>query len=283
MCQFTSFQVLKCIEPSVTVSKLRDSIDHSVCLYAYNKHVIKQFGVQHLKVSSGNKTKVIPFFIVDSRCNPIVGLSHSVALKLIKLNAPMYNTWSSNNPVSTIAAVGTEWNHDTVQNNEFPKKLTKQWIVDSPKYRHLFQGIGKFKINPVSVTLQRDATPVQKPPRKVPLAMQKAFKEELDSMEQQGIISKYDTKRNKAPEWLNTFVIFKKPNGKLRVCLDPTTLNQYIVWPVCNSLTLDEIVNKLKGAVFFAVFDTTKGFFHIPIDADPVAYSYADPIWYLYL
>ena len=194
------FKVLKCIEPSVTVSKLRDSIDHSVCLYAYNKHVIKQFGVRHLKVSSGNKIKVIPFFIVDSRFNPIVGLSDSVALKLIKLNPPMYNTWSSNNPVSTIAAVGADQNHDTVQNNAVPEKLTKQWIINLPKYRHLFQGIGKFKINPVSVTLQKDATPVQKPPQKVPLAMQKAFKEELDSMEQQGIISKYDTKRNKAPE-----------------------------------------------------------------------------------
>ena len=141
----------------------------------------------------------------------------------------MYNTWSSDNPVSTIAAVGTDQNHDTVQNNEVPEKLTKQWIINSPKYRHLFQGIGKFKINLVSVTLQKDATPVQKPPRKVPLAMQKAFKEELDSMEQQGIISKYDTKRNKAPEWLNSFVIIKKPNGELHVCLDPTALNQYIV------------------------------------------------------
>ena len=116
----------------------------------------------------------------------------------------MYNTWSSNNPVSTITAIGTDRNHDTVQNNEVPEKLTKQWIINLPKYRHLFQGIGKFKINPVSLTLQKDTTPVQKPPQKVPLAMQKAFKEELDSMEQQGIISKYDTKRNKAPEWLNS-------------------------------------------------------------------------------
>ena len=39
------FEVLKHIESSVTVSKLHDSIDHSVCLYAYDKHVIKQFGV----------------------------------------------------------------------------------------------------------------------------------------------------------------------------------------------------------------------------------------------
>ena len=122
-----------------------------------------------------------------------------------------------------------------MQNNEVPEKLTKQWIVNLPKHRHLFQGIGKFKINPVSVTLQKDATPVQKLPCKVPLAMQKAFKEELDSMEQQSIISKYDTKQNKAPEWLNSFIIVKKANGKLCVCLDPTDLNQCIVRLVCNS------------------------------------------------
>ena len=150
-----------------------------------------------------------------------MGLSDSVALKLIKLNAPMYNTWSSNNPVSTIAAIGTDRNHDTVQNNEVPEKLTKQWIINLPKYRHLFQGIGKFKINPVSLTLQKDTTPVQKPPQKVPLAMQKAFKEELDSMEQQGIISKYDTKRNKASECWNSFVIIEKTQWKIACLFRP--------------------------------------------------------------
>ena len=39
------FKVLKHIESSVTVIKLCASIDHSVCLYAYNKHIIKQFGI----------------------------------------------------------------------------------------------------------------------------------------------------------------------------------------------------------------------------------------------
>ena len=35
---------------------------------------------------------------------------------------------------------------------------------------------------------------------------------------------------------------------------------------MCNSFTLDEIIDKLKGSLFFAVFDTTKGFFHVPMD-----------------
>ena len=82
-----------------------------------------------------------------------------------------------------------------------------------------------------------------------------------------------------APEWLNSFVTVRKPNGSLCICLDPTDLNKHIVRSMCNSFTLDEIIDQLKGSLFFAVFDqlkgslffavfdTTKGFFHVPMDA----------------
>ena len=53
-------------------------------------------------------------------------------------------------------------------------------------------------------------------------------------MEEQGIISKFDG-RDISPEWLNSFVIVKKTNGTLRICLDLTDLNKEIVCPVCNS------------------------------------------------
>ena len=35
---------------------------------------------------------------------------------------------------------------------------------------------------------------------------------------------------------------------------------------MCNARTLDEIVALLKDAVHFAVFDSTKGFFNVPLD-----------------
>ena len=35
---------------------------------------------------------------------------------------------------------------------------------------------------------------------------------------------------------------------------------------MCNARTLDEIIVLLKDAVHFAVFDSTKGFFHMPLD-----------------
>ena len=95
--------------------------------------------------------------------------------------------------------------------------------------------------------------------------MREKFRKELDSLETQGIISKFDG-RDISPEWLNSFIIVKKPNGSLRICLDPTDLNKEIVRPVCNSQTMDDIIEKLKGAKYFAVFDTSKGFFHVPLD-----------------
>ena len=60
----------------------------------------------------------------------------------------------------------------------------------------------------------------------------------------------------------------KNPNGSLRICLDPTDLNKEIVRPVCKSQTIDDVIQKLKGAKYFAIFDTSKGFFHVPLDQD---------------
>ena len=138
--------------------------------------------------------------------------------------------------------------------------LTKQAIINHPKYAHLFSGIGHFKCKPVHITMKQHATSVQKPPRCVPLAMKERFKQELDNMESQDIISKFDG-RDISPEWLNSFFIVKKPSGAQCICLDLTDLNKEIIRPVCNAQTIDGVTDKLKNAKYFAVSDTSKGFF----------------------
>ena len=81
----------------------------------------------------------------------------------------------------------------------------------------------------------------------------------------QGILTEV-TQTMKTPEWLNSFVVVKKPNGNLHVCLDPTDLNKHIIRPVCNMYTLEDIIDCLKDATHFVAFDSTKSFFHIPLD-----------------
>ena len=108
-----------------------------------------------------------------------------------------YNTGNVNN------------GHGTSMVHTMPGMLTKQSILTHPKYSHLFSGIGRFRCKPVHIMVKPHSTLVQKPPRQVPIAMRYKFKQELDSMEAQGIIFKYDG-HNASPEWLNSFVIVKK-------------------------------------------------------------------------
>ena len=188
--------------------------------------------------------KRVHFYIVPDRLKPILGVGDALALGLTSFHCPIYEDWQSNynltdsvdsihsNANSTVHT-GTDTVNSTTQ--EFAMgTLTKQVIINHPKYAHLFSGIGHFRCKPVHITMKQNGTPVQKPPRRVPIAMKDKFKQELDSMEAQGIISKYDG-RDVSPEWLNSFVIVKKPNGTLRVCLDPTDLNKDIIRPVCNA------------------------------------------------
>ena len=111
----------------------------------------------------------------------------------------------------------------------------------------------------MNIQLPDGAVLIQKPVRHVPMSLKDKFEQELHSMEKQGIISKLD--HNQETQWLNSFVVVKKPNGDLQICLDPTDLNKYIVRPVCNLNTLDEVSFKLKDTKFFLVFDATNGFF----------------------
>ena len=92
---------------------------------------------------------------------------------------------------------------------------------------HLFTGIGHFKCDPVKIEMKPDAEPVRKAPRRVPLALKEKFTKEIHMVDS-GILTRV-TPGVATAEWLNSFVIVKKPNGNLRVCLDPTDLNKSII------------------------------------------------------
>ena len=73
--------------------------------------------------------------------------------------------------------------HSTSMVHTMPGTLTKQSILIHLRYLHLFSGIGRFWCKPVHIMVKPHSTPVQKPPRWVPIAMRDKFKQELDSME----------------------------------------------------------------------------------------------------
>ena len=145
--------------------------------------------------------------------------------------------------------------------------LNKETLVHGPRFKSVFSGVGIYPVKPVNIQLSDDAVPIQKPARCVPVSLKDKSEQEIHSMEKQGIIS--IPEHNQVTEWLNSFVVVKKPNSDLRICLDPTDLNKYIVRPVCNPNTLDDVSFKLKDTKFFLVFDATKQFFHLLLNENP--------------
>ena len=150
-----------------------------------------------------------------------------MALNLVTFNCPTTTSWSLSCTSTSIDTVTCDSVNQTI---DIKRPLTLTDIIDNPKYKHLFQGVGKFKIKPVEITLKEGAIPYQSPPRRVPVALQDPFIEELGRMECRGTITKLD--KSVVPEWLNSFVITHRqgsPNLPLHICLDPTPLNDAIV------------------------------------------------------
>ena len=92
------------------------------------------------------------------------------------------------------------------------------------KYADTFTGLGC--TSGVTHHIQTDPNhmPVVHPPRKVPVTIYPKVKAELQHMERLGVIERVQ----EATDWVNSMVTVVKPNGKLRICIDPRDLKKVI-------------------------------------------------------
>lgn len=108
----------------------------------------------------------------------------------------------------------------------------------------------------VDLKLTEDATPVQLPPRAVPVSVLPKLKEELDRMEAQGIIRPCP----ETTEWVHNLVIVTKKNGDLRLCLDPRNLNKGLVRNVHYTASWEDAQNTFKDGKYFSTLDAKSGY-----------------------
>ena len=69
----------------------------------------------------------------------------------------------------------------------------------------------------------------------------------------------------KATDWVNGFVVVKKPNGKLRVCLDPRPLNKAIKCEQLHLPIAEENLSQMLGAFCFSKLDASLGYQQIKV------------------
>ena len=153
----------KSLFPSLPHDVLRKSINKRVTLVAYNKQDIKQLGqccINVLNMSTG-KSKTCKFFVMGDCSNPIIGLHNYIGLNLLRINVPFTDKWTDKS---------CSFRADSIDVEEVSKeKLTHDFILK--RYKKLFIGIGCFECAPAKIKLKANAISVQKPPRRIPVAM----------------------------------------------------------------------------------------------------------------
>ncbi|GFX59106.1 uncharacterized protein K02A2.6 [Trichonephila clavipes] len=130
------------------------------------------------------------------------------------------------------------------------------------EFADVFTGTGRLK-RVVKIKLKENSVPHVAAPRKVPLAIHKKIKEELSNMVEAGIISKVE----EPTEWVSNTVEIDSPK-KLRICLDPRSLNKAIQRPHYPIPTADALITKLQGGKVFTILDAKNGFWQLPLDEE---------------
>ena len=133
--------------------------------------------------------------------------------------------------------------------NRFP--LMKQDILSH--YSGCFEGIGHFPGEPYKFHLKPEHKPARHAPRKVPIHLEDAFKEEIKSLVELGILEEV----KEHTDWVNSFVIVEKDSGnqhspnhtikrKLRICLDLRDLNGALEREPYHTHSVAEITENFK-------------------------------------
>ena len=144
-----------------------------------------------------------------------------------------------------------------------PKIKDKEHLVEM--YPECFDGtVGCFEDYTYHITVDPNVKPVIHASRRVPLELMAKLNAELAEMEKEEIIARV----TQPTDWVNSLVIREKPNGRLRLCLDPKVLNEAMKRDHYPTPTLEEITPKLAGAKLFSKLDARNGYRNVKLDEE---------------
>ena len=130
------------------------------------------------------------------------------------------------------------------------------------QYSDVFTGLGCVKGVVHHIETDPTVKPVIHPPRRVSAPLRQKVKDELDRMESLGVIERVQ----QPTEWVNSLVTVVKPNGKIRLCIDPKDLNRAIKREQYPMKTIEEVISRMPNAKFFSKLDATQGYWQVQLD-----------------
>lgn len=210
-------------------------------LRMYSNHLVSVLGTckLHLRNPKTSKRYLVPFYVIKGSTKlPLIGSNAAQQMKLITVN---YENIAKIDGDTDIAATETTNTPDASE------------IFST--YKDVFSGRGCM---PGAVTLHVDESvkPHIAPPRRVPLTMQPKLKAELERLEKEGVIEKVE----EPTDWCSSLCCVEKPNGKLRLCIDPQPLNCALKRSHYPLPVIEDILSELDGVKVFTKADLKEGF-----------------------
>ena len=125
-------------------------------------------------------------------------------------------------------------------------------------YPNSFDRLGSLK-GAYNIRVDPTVKPVTHTRRKVPIESKEAIDKELDYLIEEEII----TEQVGPTPWVSSVTFPRKPNGEVRVCLDPSNLNKAIIREHHKPMTVEEIAHELAGVTVYTKADALKAFLQI--------------------
>lgn len=230
--------------------------DHSLKMVTQAKSSISAYGGSQLpvigqvmlKVWRDNTKCILTCKLVDSDdIRPIIGRKACIGMNIIKYT----DNDAINKPQSGEATV-----YKICEATD-QGEMTKEGILQ--RFPHVFaENVGQLE-GEYHVKVDASVESVQHAPRRVPVALRKRLKTELEKMVKQDILAPVTT----PTAWVSSMVTTSKPNGGMRICLDPKDLNKAIQREHYPLPTIEDVATRLHGAKVFTKLDVRNGFWHV--------------------
>ncbi len=232
-CNVMPKRVLMRVAPTATVDTTR-----TCTLTSFGGTKIHSYGVVTLTCTIGGQTKPILFRLVDKLQVPVIlGLYDCLRFGLITLSPAVH---------------------------QLDIHSLDEGVYDIySEYADLFDdSVGKLPVV-YRMKLDSDVSPVVRPPRRIPVAMQSKVQVELQRMTDLGVI----TPVSEPTSWVSSMVAtHKKDSSDIRLCIDPRDLNKALKRPHHPMRTVEEVAAKMEGSTVFSVLDAKSSFWQIPLD-----------------
>ena len=137
---------------------------------------------------------------------------------------------------------------------------SKEYCLLMEEYEDVFQGLGCLP-GEYNIEIDETAVPRVQACRKIPFPLHEKLKLELERMQKMDVIVKVE----EPTDWVSSIVVAQKPNGKLRVCLDPRHLNDAIKRQHFKLPTREEVMAKFGNAKIFSKLDASQGFWQMKL------------------